>query len=72
MRSRPGERGCPRVVATPWTSSSEDQHASVAATTPLHRSATPEDCAEAVISLIGNSYITGHVVVVDGGTTLVI
>jgi len=62
----------PGLVATPWTSSWEDQHASVAATTPLHRSATPEDCAEAVIGLIGNSYITGHVVVVDGGTTLVI
>ncbi len=62
----------PGLVATPWTSQWDDQHASVAATTPLHRSATPDDCAEAVIGLIRNSYITGHVVVVDGGTTLVI
>jgi ketoreductase RED2 len=62
----------PGLVATPWTSQWEDQHASVAATTPLHRSATPDDCAEAVIGLLRNSYITGQVVVVDGGTTLVI
>ena len=62
----------PGLVATPWTSQWEDQHASIAATTPLHRSATPDDCAEAVIGLIRNSYITGHVVVVDGGTTLVV
>jgi len=62
----------PGLVATPWTSAWDDQHAAVAATTPLHRSATPEDCADAVIGLIGSSYITGHVVVVDGGTSLVI
>ena len=62
----------PGLVATPWTSQWEDQHASIAATSPLHRSATPDDCAEAVIGLVRNSYITGHVVVVDGGTTLVV
>jgi ketoreductase RED2 len=62
----------PGLVATPWTSQWEDQHAAVAATAPLHRSATPEDCAEAVIGLIRSSYVTGQVVVVDGGTTLVI
>jgi ketoreductase RED2 len=62
----------PGLVATPWTSQWDDQHAAVAATAPLHRSATPDDCAEAVIGLIRSSYVTGHVVVVDGGTTLVI
>ena len=62
----------PGLVATPWTSQWEDQHAAVAATTPLHRSATPEDCAEAVIGLIRSSYVTGVVVTVDGGTSLVI
>jgi ketoreductase RED2 len=62
----------PGLVATPWTSEWEDQHAAIAAAAPLHRSATPDDCAEAVIGLIRNSYITGQVVVVDGGTTLVI
>jgi len=62
----------PGLVATPWTSAWEDQHANVAATTPLHRSARTADCAHTVMGLIGNSYITGHVVVVDGGTSLVI
>ncbi len=62
----------PGLVATPWTSRWEDQHASIAAAAPLHRSATPDDCAEAVIGLLRSSYITGQVVVVDGGTTLVL
>jgi len=62
----------PGLVATPWTSQWKDQHAAVAATSPLHRSATPEDCAEAVIGLIRSSYVTGVVVTVDGGTSLVI
>ncbi len=62
----------PGLVATPWTSQWDDQHAAVAATAPLRRSATPDDCAEAVIGLIRSSYITGHVVVVDGGSSLVI
>jgi ketoreductase RED2 len=62
----------PGLVATPWTSAWQDQHDSVAATSPLHRSATPDDCAEAVVGLIRNTYITGQVIVVDGGTTLVV
>ena len=62
----------PGLVATPWTAQWEDQHASIAATSPLHRSATPDDCAEVVIGLIRSTYVTGHVVVVDGGTTLVL
>ena len=60
----------PGLVATPWTSQWDD--ASIAAGAPLHRSATPEDCAEAVVGLLRSAYVTGHVVVVDGGTTLVI
>ncbi|HEY0519414.1 MAG TPA: SDR family oxidoreductase [Ilumatobacteraceae bacterium] len=62
----------PGLVATPWTSQWPDQHAAVAATSPMGRSATPDDCADAVIGLVRGSYITGHVVVVDGGTSLVI
>ena len=62
----------PGLVATPWTSEWDDQHASIAANSPLHRSATPDDCAEAVIGLIRSTYVTGHIVVVDGGTTLVV
>ena len=61
----------PGLVDTPWTADWHDLHAGVAAIAPLHRSATPEDCAEAVISLLRNRYTTGHILVVDGGTSLV-
>jgi ketoreductase RED2 len=62
----------PGLVATPWTADWDAQHAAVGAATPLHRSATPEDCAEAVVSLLRNRYVTGHILVVDGGMTLVL
>ena len=61
----------PGLVATPWTADWKDQHAAAAAGTPLRRSARPEDCAEAVIGLLRASYVTGHVMVVDGGGSLV-
>jgi NAD(P)-dependent dehydrogenase (short-subunit alcohol dehydrogenase family) len=44
----------------------------VSAAAPLRRSATPNDCAEAVIALIRNPYVTGQIFVVDGGTGLVV
>jgi ketoreductase RED2 len=61
----------PGLVATPWTADWDALHAAVAATAPLRRSATPDDCAEAVLALVRNTYLTGQVLVVDGGTTLV-
>ena len=61
----------PGLVATPWTADWEAQHAAVAASAPLHRSATPADCAEAVLGLLRNPYITGQILAVDGGTSLV-
>jgi ketoreductase RED2 len=60
----------PGLVATPWTKDWDAMHAGVAATAPIPRSATPDDCAEAVIGLIRNRYTTGAIVVVDGGLTL--
>jgi ketoreductase RED2 len=62
----------PGLVATPWTADWDVQHAAVGAVAPLHRSATPADCAEAVVSLLRNPYVTGHILVVDGGTSLVL
>ena len=47
-----------------------EQHATVAETVPLHRSGRPQDCAEAVLGLLRNAYVTGKVVVVDGGSSL--
>ena len=59
----------PGLVETPWTADWDAQHAAVGATAPLRRSATPDDCAEAVLALVRNRYVTGEVFVVDGGLT---
>lgn len=59
----------PGLVATPWTSDWDDQHANVAARAPIPRSATPDDVAEAVLALVRNRYATGEIFVVDGGLT---
>jgi ketoreductase RED2 len=61
----------PGLVDTPWTSDWTTLHEAVAAINPIKRSATPDDCAEAVLALLRNSYMTGQVLVVDGGTTIV-
>ena len=62
----------PGLVETPWTRDWQAQHDNVALVAPLKRSATPQDCAEATISLLRNKYATGQIFVVDGGLTLVI
>jgi ketoreductase RED2 len=59
----------PGLVATPWTADWEAQHRGVAAMAPVPRSATPDDCAEAVLALLRNKYVSGEVFVVDGGLT---
>ncbi len=59
----------PGLVATPWTEDWGALHAAVAATAPIPRSATPDDCAEAVLALLRNKYTTGEIFVVDGGLT---
>lgn len=61
----------PGLVATPWTETWGPLHDQVAKTAPLGRSATPDDCAEAVLALLRNRYATGQIFVVDGGSTLV-
>ncbi|MCB0989759.1 MAG: SDR family oxidoreductase [Acidimicrobiales bacterium] len=60
----------PGLVATPWTETWDAMHSAVAATSPIPRSATPDDCAEAVLAFVRNKYTTGQVLVVDGGLTL--
>jgi ketoreductase RED2 len=60
----------PGLVATPWTSDWDDQHAAIAQLAPLGRSATAEDCAEATLGLLRSTYVSGAVLVVDGGTTM--
>ncbi len=61
----------PGLVATPWTADWDAQHEAVAKMAPIPRSATPEDCAEAVLAFVRNGYISGQVLVVDGALTQV-
>jgi ketoreductase RED2 len=61
----------PGLVETPWTEDWADQHAAVKESTPLKRSAKPDDCAEATLALLRSRYATGQILVVDGGLTLV-
>ena len=61
----------PGLVATPWTKDWDAQHAAIAKAAPLKRSATPDDCAEAVLACLRNTYMTGEILVIDGGITQV-
>ena len=60
----------PGLVETPWTETWDAVHAAVAQRSPLGRSATADDCAEAVLGILRARYQTGDVVVVDGGLSL--
>ena len=62
----------PGLVDTPWTVGDywDEMRTLVDAMAPLRRSATPDDVAEAVLFLVRSSYVTGQVVVVDGGLGL--
>ncbi|MCU1672451.1 MAG: short-chain dehydrogenase/reductase [Frankiales bacterium] len=61
----------PGLVDTPWTADWDDIRGLVQAMAPLRRSATPGDVAEVVMGLVRSTYMTGQVVVVDGGLGLV-
>jgi ketoreductase RED2 len=60
----------PGLVDTPWTESWDTVRAFVQAQAPLQRSATPEDVAEVIHGLVRSSYVTGEVVLIDGGLHL--
>jgi NAD(P)-dependent dehydrogenase (short-subunit alcohol dehydrogenase family) len=49
---------------------SEAKAHNMAVRIPLHREGTPEQVAEAVRVLVTNDFITGEVLVVDGGTSM--
>lgn len=60
----------PGLVDTPWTEDWHDVRALVQQRAPLRRSATPADVAEVVLGLVRADYVTGEVVVIDGGLGL--
>jgi ketoreductase RED2 len=57
----------PGLVVTPWTEEWKDLHEGIAAVNPVPRIAMPDDCAEAVLALVRNRYVSGEVMLVDGG-----
>jgi ketoreductase RED2 len=60
----------PGLVDTPWTADWEASRARVESLAPLRRSGRPEDIGGMAVALATSSYITGEVVVIDGGLNL--
>ena len=60
----------PGLVDTPWTKDWDRVRGFVQAVAPLKRSATPDDVADVIVLLASTPYVTGQVVVVDGGLSL--
>src|SRR5262249_35950544 len=61
----------PGPVLTRWLADHTEQVARAPEQTPMRRAAVPEDVADVVVFLaIGNTLMTGQVVVVDGGRTM--
>lgn len=57
----------PGLVVTPWTEDWQDLHEGIAKVNPVPRIAMPDDVAEAVLALVRNRYVSGEVMLVDGG-----
>ncbi|HEX6221029.1 MAG TPA: SDR family oxidoreductase [Acidimicrobiia bacterium] len=62
----------PGLIETPWTSDWDDVHELVAQRAPAQRSGKSDEVATAVGGLVTNGYITGAVLVVDGGLSQVL
>lgn len=60
----------PGLVRTPWTEEWGPIHDSMAQRAPLGRSAEPDDIATAVVDVASSPYLTGQVLLVDGGLGL--
>ena len=65
----------PGVVDTPWWNflppeQRDSVFADFAGRTPVGRVGRPEDIAEAIAFLIGNGFMSGHVITCDGGVRL--
>jgi len=62
----------PGVIRTEFHAamSAEQRRTNLEQRIPLHREGTPQDVAEVVLTLVKNEYMTGEVVVIDGGLTM--
>jgi ketoreductase RED2 len=60
----------PGLVRTPWTAAWGPIHDAMRERAPLARSAEPDDIATAIVDVAASPYLTGQVVVVDGGLSL--
>lgn len=60
----------PGLVDTPWTADWAAERGMVEALAPMRRSAQPGDVAEVVLAVVRSDYLTGQVLVVDGGLGL--
>jgi ketoreductase RED2 len=60
----------PGLIDTPWTADWDVVREVYSAVAPLKRSGQPEDVAEVILALAGAAYVTGQVLVVDGGMSI--
>jgi len=60
----------PGLIDTPWTADWDFVREVVQQVTPLKRSGQPGDVAEVILSLAQAAYVTGQIVVVDGGLSI--
>ena len=60
----------PGFIDTRWTAGWAQDRDAAAARSLLERTGTPQDVAQACLALLGQSYVTGTVVPVDGGAHL--
>jgi NAD(P)-dependent dehydrogenase (short-subunit alcohol dehydrogenase family) len=60
----------PGLVDTPMTAGWTDSQATWRDRAPMRRAATPADIADVIAALVASDYLTGEVVVADGGLNL--
>jgi len=60
----------PGFIETRWHAGRDEAARATRERTPLKRNGTPEDVADAVVYLCTTSFVTGEIIVVDGGRFL--
>jgi NAD(P)-dependent dehydrogenase (short-subunit alcohol dehydrogenase family) len=61
----------PGYIDTPWTKDYLDRRDEVIRDAPLRRVGVPDDVAGIALALVLSEYVTGEIVTVDGGLSLV-